>query len=83
MRLSRGHTIHQLSDTQKADIPQEIQEQAREMVRRELERRLKHLDMSDADAERYAELLGAVQGHITALHDLFESEQVRWLGLVC
>jgi von Willebrand factor A domain-containing protein 8 len=73
MRLSRGHEIHQLSDTQKVDVSEEVQEEARELARRELERRLKELDPSEADAEKYGHLLNAVQGHIAALHDLFES----------
>lgn len=54
-------------------MPDHIKEQAREMARQELQRRLEELDMSSSDAEGYGALLTAVQTHIASLHDLLES----------
>ena len=43
------------------------------MARKELERKLKELNMSMHDAKGYSMLLDPVQSHIASLLDLFES----------
>ncbi|ETW77425.1 hypothetical protein HETIRDRAFT_156533 [Heterobasidion irregulare TC 32-1] len=72
MRLFKGHDIKQVSDELKKDVPDEIREQAREMARQELARRLEELNMSAAEAKGYGSLLTSVQAHIAQLHDLLE-----------
>ncbi|PCH36867.1 hypothetical protein WOLCODRAFT_167155 [Wolfiporia cocos MD-104 SS10] len=73
MRLFKGHDINQVSATLKDDVPEHIKEQAREMARQELARRLEELDMSPGEAKGYGALLTAVQAHIVQLHDLLEN----------
>lgn len=46
------------------------------MARQELQRRLKDLDMTAADAKGYEAILASTQGHIYALHDLFERKDL-------
>ena len=58
----------------KDDVPEEIKARAREMARKELERKLKELNMSIHDAKGYSTLLDPVQFHIASLLDLLESE---------
>ena len=64
----------QVSDELKKDVPDEIREQAREMARQELARRLEELNMSAAEAKGYGALLTSVQAHIAQLHDLLERQ---------
>ncbi|KZT08123.1 uncharacterized protein LAESUDRAFT_649814 [Laetiporus sulphureus 93-53] len=73
MRLFKGHDINQVSDELKQDVPEHIKEQAREMARQELARRLEELDMSPGEAKGYGALLTAVEAHISQLHDLLEN----------
>lgn len=64
-----------MSDESKAQVPDHIKEQAREMARAELARRLEELNMSQNEAKGYSSLLAAVDSHISRLHDLLESEE--------
>ncbi|TBU30306.1 AAA domain-containing protein [Dichomitus squalens] len=77
MRLFKGHDINQVSDALKNDVPDHVKEQAREMARQELARRLEELNMSSGEAKLYGSLLAAVEGHITQLHDLLENLAAR------
>lgn len=63
-----------MSDKLKNEVPDHIREQAREMARQELARRLEELNMTNAEAKGYGALLEAVQSHIAILFDLLESE---------
>ena len=54
-------------------MPEEIKARAREMAEKELERRLKELNLSAHDVKTYRLLLDAVQSHISSLVDLFVS----------
>lgn len=65
---------YQIPDELKEAVPDHIKEQAREMARAELARRLEELNLSKNEAKGYAHLYGAVQSHIARLHDLLESE---------
>ena len=58
----------------KSEVPDHIKEQAREMARQELARRLEELNMTNAEAKGYGALLEAVQSHIAILFDLLESK---------
>lgn len=55
-------------------MPDEIKEQAREMARQELQRRLEELDVSDMEARGYGALLKRTHAHLLSLHDLLESK---------
>ncbi|KAI0074593.1 hypothetical protein K474DRAFT_1709721 [Panus rudis PR-1116 ss-1] len=77
MRLYKGHDIKQITDHLKNDVPDHIQEKAREMARQELARRLEELNMNMGEAKGYGKLLEAVQSHITRLHDLLENLAAR------
>ena len=64
-----------MSDKLKRDVPDDIKEQAREMARQELARRLEELNMGAAQATEYGKLLTSVQVQIAQLHDLLERER--------
>ncbi|KAI0061227.1 hypothetical protein BV25DRAFT_1857935 [Artomyces pyxidatus] len=72
MRLFKGKDVKQLPDDIKRDVSDEVKEQAREMAKQELARRLEELDMNAAGAAGYGALLTAVESHIAQLHDLLE-----------
>lgn len=62
-----------MSDKLKSEVPEHIKEQAREMARQELKRRLAELNMSIGEATEYSQLLTEVDVHIAQLFDLLES----------
>lgn len=64
----------QVSQKLKDEVPDAVKEQAREMARQELARRLEELNMNAGEAGRYGALLTAVEAHIAQLHDLLESK---------
>ncbi|KAI0708684.1 AAA domain-containing protein [Earliella scabrosa] len=66
-----------IPDALKNDVPDHVKEQAREMARQELARRLEELNMSAGEAKLYGSLLAAVEGHIAPLHDLLENLAAR------
>ena len=63
-----------VSQKLKDEVPDAVKEEAREMARQELARRLEELDMKAVDARTYGALLTAVEAHIAQLHDLLESK---------
>ncbi|KAL0575398.1 hypothetical protein V5O48_000404 [Marasmius crinis-equi] len=71
-RFYKGGKIAQVPEGLKRQVPEEIQEKAREMARQELKRRLEELDMSFSQAKGYGELLNATQAHMLSLHNLLE-----------
>lgn len=73
-RLTTSTSL-KVSDKLKSDVPDHVKEQAREMARQELARRLEELNMTSAEAKGYGALLDAVQSHIALLFDLFERER--------
>ncbi|CAL1709976.1 unnamed protein product [Somion occarium] len=73
MRLYKEHNINQIPDTLKNNVPDHIKEQAREMARQELARRLEELNMNVGEAKGYGALLESVQAHIVRLYDLLEN----------
>jgi len=64
----------QVSDELKANVPDHIKEQAREMARAELARRLEELNMSRNEARGYQALYAAVETHVRRLVEVLESE---------
>ena len=74
MRLFKGHNIKQISDKDKNSVPDHIKDQARQMAREELKRRLEELDMSAGEAKEYGGLLAEVEAHVNVLFELLESK---------
>ncbi|XP_055389541.1 von Willebrand factor A domain-containing protein 8 [Condylostylus longicornis] len=54
-RLDAGHQVHQLSDAEKDDIPEEVKKAAREMNRKAFAEKLKEIKMSEHDYKIYAQ----------------------------
>ena len=73
--------LGQVPGALKQQVPEEIQEKAREMARQELKRRLEELDMSYSQAKGYGDLLTATQAHMLSLHNLLE-RQSRNFGML-
>ncbi|KAG7095577.1 hypothetical protein E1B28_006310 [Marasmius oreades] len=71
-RFYKGGNIAQIPNALKQQVPEEIQEKAREMARQELKRRLEELDMTHSQAKGYGELLNATQAHMLSLHNILE-----------
>ena len=80
MRLFKGHNIKQISDKDKDSVPDHIKDQARQMAREELKRRLEELDMSAGEAKEYGGLLAEVEAHVNVLFELLESKWFLFLG---
>jgi hypothetical protein len=51
--LNQGHDVHQISEQAKADISKEVQEAAREMGQKELEKRLEQIRMDPGESKLY------------------------------
>lgn len=66
-RLDAGHDVHQLSDEEKNSVPEEVQRAAREMGKREFQKRLKEIQMSEYDSERYDSFVKGVSQQIASL----------------
>ncbi|EDQ92903.1 uncharacterized protein MONBRDRAFT_14058 [Monosiga brevicollis MX1] len=72
-RLDAGHDIHQLSDEEKAAVPEHIQEAAREMGRKAFADRLREIGMSEHEAEVYHRFVDSVRPQIGELRELIAS----------
>ncbi|XP_032588947.1 von Willebrand factor A domain-containing protein 8 isoform X2 [Drosophila mojavensis] len=76
-RFDKGHTVHQLSDEEKANIPQEIKRAAREMNRKAYEQKLKEIKMSALDYSLYAQFSKANQKQVQQLRSILEAMQTK------
>lgn len=52
-RLDAGHQVHQVSDEDKAAVPEEVRRAAREMGQKAYQERLKQIQMDPLDAQLY------------------------------
>ncbi|SCV74430.1 BQ2448_8069 [Microbotryum intermedium] len=80
----KGQDIHQIPDSLKADVPDHIKQQAREMARKELAKRLADIDLTSSQASQYSGYHDAVQSHVqqlvSFLDNLEANEEERvWL----
>eukprot|EP00055_Hartaetosiga_balthica_P017545 m.118566 g.118566 ORF g.118566 m.118566 type:complete len:1915 (+) comp9344_c0_seq1:274-6018(+) len=66
-RLDACHDIHQLSDEEKENIPEDVKRAAREMGREAFKEKLQEIDMSEHDADIYYRYVSAVQSEIQSL----------------
>jgi len=73
MRLYKGHDIRQVPDGLKAQVPDEIQNRARDMARKELAEKLAEIDMTSAQASSYTLYHERVRAHVHQLVTFLES----------
>ncbi|KAL1505421.1 hypothetical protein ABEB36_004993 [Hypothenemus hampei] len=76
-RLDKGHTVHQLSDEEKADVPEHVKKAAREMNRRAFLEKLKEIGMSDYDHNVYSQFSDAVAKQVQSLKVILGNLQAK------
>ncbi|XP_017030247.2 von Willebrand factor A domain-containing protein 8 [Drosophila kikkawai] len=76
-RLDKGHKVHQLSDEEKADVPEEIKKAAREMNRKAFEEKLKEIKMSAHDHQLYAQFSEPNRKQVQQLKAILEAMQTK------
>ncbi|XP_011213672.3 von Willebrand factor A domain-containing protein 8 [Bactrocera dorsalis] len=76
-RLDAGHKVHQLSDEEKADIPEEVKRAAREMNRKAFEDKLKEIRMSAHDHQLYAQFSEPNRKQVQQLKAVLEAMQTK------
>jgi len=76
-RLDKGHRVHQVSDEDKAAVPEEQQRRAREMAERALESRLAELGMGQEEAQLYSGMRSRVGLEIARLRGILASAPRR------
>ncbi|KAI8033057.1 hypothetical protein M5D96_014190 [Drosophila gunungcola] len=76
-RLDKGHQVHQLSDEEKADVPEEIKKAAREMNRRAFEEKLREIKMSAHDHKLYAQFSEPNRRPVQQLKAILEAMQTK------
>ncbi|XP_017094765.2 von Willebrand factor A domain-containing protein 8 [Drosophila bipectinata] len=76
-RLDKGHKVHQLSDEEKADVPEEIKKAAREMNRKAFEEKLKEIKMSAHDHKVYAQFSEPNRKQVQQLKAVLEAMQTK------
>lgn len=76
-RLDAGHTVYQLPDHEKDDVPQEVKEAARKMALKAFKDKLKEIDMSEYDAEMYENFLQNVQKQVNILRVILDGLQAK------
>ncbi|KAI5717390.1 hypothetical protein M8J77_005124 [Diaphorina citri] len=76
-RLDKGHTVHQLSEAEKAAVPEHIKKAAREMGLKAFKQKLKEIQMSEYDAKVYNEYSLPVQNQVQALRIILSSLQAK------
>lgn len=76
-RLDKGHKVHQLSDEEKADVPEHIQRAAREMGKKAFQEKLREIGMSPFDANIYAQFSDSVQREVQSLRIILGSLQAK------
>ncbi|XP_030379165.1 von Willebrand factor A domain-containing protein 8 [Scaptodrosophila lebanonensis] len=76
-RLDKGHKVHQLSDEEKNDIPEEIKKAAREMNRKAFEEKLKEIKMSAHDHRLYAQFSEPNRKQVQQLKAVLDAMQTK------
>uniref|UniRef100_A0A5S6QD72 von Willebrand factor A domain-containing protein 8 n=1 Tax=Trichuris muris TaxID=70415 RepID=A0A5S6QD72_TRIMR len=76
-RLDAGHSVHQLPDYVKEQVPDEIRRKAREVAQRAFKERLREIRMSEFDAETYDSLMKQVGKHVDYLKQVMQGMQAR------
>ncbi|XP_061397314.1 von Willebrand factor A domain-containing protein 8-like [Musca vetustissima] len=76
-RLDSGHKVHQLSDEEKDDIPEEVKKAAREMNRKFYEEKLKEIRMSAHDHQLYAQFSDPIRKQVQQLKAILDAMQTK------
>uniref|UniRef100_A0A1B6BXM8 VWFA domain-containing protein n=1 Tax=Clastoptera arizonana TaxID=38151 RepID=A0A1B6BXM8_9HEMI len=76
-RLDAGHTVHQLSDEEKASVPEHVRKAAREMAQKAFKKKLEEIKMSEYDASLYEQFSSAVSNQVQALRVILNSLQAK------
>ncbi|CAH1987082.1 unnamed protein product [Acanthoscelides obtectus] len=76
-RLDKGHKVHQLSDEEKASVPEHIQRAAREMGRKAFQQKLKEIGMSEYDHSIYSQFSSAVARQVQSLRVILGNLQAK------
>ncbi|XP_075230942.1 von Willebrand factor A domain-containing protein c12.2 [Lycorma delicatula] len=76
-RLDAGHTVHQVSDEEKAAVPEHVKHAAREMAKKAFKQRLEEIKMSEYDATVYESFSSAVAKQVQALRVILSSVQAK------
>ena len=71
-RLDKGHPVTQVDPAEKKKVPQHILDEARKMGKEALEKRLKEINMSVSEDERYRDAFERVQGPVQQLQSMLE-----------
>ncbi|XP_050079027.1 von Willebrand factor A domain-containing protein 8 [Anopheles maculipalpis] len=76
-RLDAGHKVHQLSDAEKDDIPEEVKQAAREMNRKAFEEKLREIQMSPYEHKVYEQYAEPVRRQVQQLRITLQALQAR------
>ncbi|KAL7030964.1 hypothetical protein ACKWTF_006849 [Chironomus riparius] len=76
-RLSSGNPVHQLSDQEKDDIPEDVKRAARAMNRKAFEEKLKEIKMSSFDFNLYQQFSSPVKPHVTTLRNILSTLEAK------
>ncbi|KAL0271601.1 UNVERIFIED_CONTAM: hypothetical protein PYX00_008644 [Menopon gallinae] len=76
-RLDSGHDVHQLSELEKSQVPEEVRAAAREMNRRVYKQRLEEIKMSEYDDSLYRSYSDAVAKQVDALRVIISNVQAK------
>ncbi|CAD5234405.1 unnamed protein product [Bursaphelenchus xylophilus] len=76
-RLDAGHDIKQMSDVAKSQVPEEIKQKARQIAKKEYQKRLKDIEMSEHDAEEYQKIHSKISKQVNSLRNVIESLEAR------
>eukprot|EP00045_Choanoeca_perplexa_P012171 m.131630 g.131630 ORF g.131630 m.131630 type:complete len:1706 (-) comp15913_c0_seq3:46-5163(-) len=72
-RIDAGHDVHQLSELEKADVPDEIKEAARSMGEQAFQERLNEIQMTPHESSVYERFFRAVEDEIQQLRQCINS----------
>lgn len=76
-RLDAGHDVHQLSQEEKDDLPEEVKKAAREMNRKAFEDRLKEIKMTKYDHKIYEQFSAPVRAQVKEMRIILNSLQAK------
>ncbi|KAH8385795.1 hypothetical protein KR093_006032, partial [Drosophila rubida] len=76
-RLDKGHHVYQLSDAEKASIPEDIKLAARKMNRKAFEQKLNDIKMSAFDHQVYAQYSDPNRKQVQQLKAILEAMQTK------
>ncbi|KAF6208189.1 hypothetical protein GE061_016641 [Apolygus lucorum] len=76
-RLDAGHDVHQISDAEKAAVPEHIRKAAREMGLKAFKAKLEEIKMSEYDASLYEQFSNAVAKQVQAMRVLLGNLQSK------